>query len=177
VTARQRTWFRCVAGVVNVIPESNREGGTLNAQYGEYTEGDGERFNVNGNVGFGLGEDGFLNLSAEYSTSEITSRGGVRVDAGDVAAVVGNEVVPYNGLGQRWGDPDVEALKLFANTSIYFNENFELYGHASYMDSKTLGGFFYRAPVLPPQYGIAGRPTLIRDRNEDFLRTTRTPPW
>src|SRR6478609_6293484 len=37
------------------------------------------------------------------------------------------------------------------------------------MENETLGGFFYRAPVLPAQYGIGGRSTLIGDANHDFL--------
>jgi iron complex outermembrane receptor protein len=166
-----------IAGVINVILKNNNEGGELNAQYGEYTEGDGERFNVNGNIGLPLGEDGFFTISAEWSGSDITSRGQARPDAAAVADIVGAELVPYNGLGQRWGDPDVDALKIFLNSAIYFNENFEIYANASYMDSETRGGFFYRGPVLPAQYGIAGRPTLIRDLNGDFLPDNADPAF
>jgi iron complex outermembrane receptor protein len=86
-----------------------------------------------------------------------------------VASIVGASVTPYNGLGQRWGDPDIEALKFFLNTGIYFSDQFELYGHASYMDKETLGGFFYRGPVLPPEYMISARSTLMTDGNGDFL--------
>jgi iron complex outermembrane receptor protein len=158
-----------IAGVINVILKDDDEGGTINAQYGEYTEGDGERVNVNGNAGFGLGADGFVNVSFEYSTSDITSRGQARPDAADVADIVGADVTPYNGLGQRWGDPDVEASKLFVNVGKRFSDALEFYGHASYMDSETLGGFFYRGPVLPPEYMIAARSTLMTDSNGDFL--------
>ena len=45
----------------------------------------------------------------------------------------------------------------------------ELYGNASYMDNTTVGGFFYRGPVLPPEHMISGRSTLISDGNGDFL--------
>jgi iron complex outermembrane receptor protein len=158
-----------IAGVINVILKDDDHGGSINALYGEYTEGDGERVNLNGNAGFPLGDNGFINASFEYSTSDITSRGQARPDAAQVADIVGSDVTPYNGLGQRWGDPDVEALKFFVNTAIPFSERFELYGHASYQDSETLGGFFYRGPVLPPEYEIAARATLMVDSNGDFL--------
>jgi iron complex outermembrane receptor protein len=158
-----------IAGVINVILKDNNEGGSANAQYGEYTEGDGERFTVDGNIGLPLGQDGFVNVSAEYSSSEITSRGQARPDAAAVGDIVGDELVPYNGLGQRWGDPDVEVWKAFVNAGFSLTDSLELYGNASYMDSQTIGGFFYRGPVLPAQYMISGRSTLITDGNGDFL--------
>lgn len=158
-----------IAGVINVILKDASEGGTANAQYGEYTEGDGERFTVDGNIGLPLGSNGFLNLTAEYSTSDITSRGQARPDAAEVASIVGKDVTPYDGLGQRWGDPDVEVWKFFANAGIFVSDNVELYGNASYMDNQTIGGFFYRGPVLPPENMISGRSTLISDSNGDFL--------
>lgn len=158
-----------IAGVVNVILKDNSDGVTLNAQYGEYYEGDGERVNVNGNAGFALGDNGFLSVSAEYSTSDITSRGQARPDAAAVADIVGADVTPYNGLGQRWGDPDIEAMKLFLNAGIDVSDTVEVFGNVSYMDNETLGGFFYRGPVLPPEYEISARSTLMRDGNGDFL--------
>jgi iron complex outermembrane receptor protein len=158
-----------IAGVINVLLKDDDQGGSANAQYGEYTEGDGERFNFNVNAGFGLGDNGFINLSLEYDDSDITSRGQARPDAAQVASIVGTDVTPYNGLGQRWGDPDIKAWKFFLNTGIEINDNFELYGHASYMDKETLGGFFYRGPVLPPEYMISARSTLMTDNNGDFL--------
>jgi len=158
-----------IAGVINVILKDDDHGGTINAQYGEYTEGDGERVNVNGNFGLPIGADGFFNVSLEYATSDITSRGQARPDAAEVASIVGADVTPYNGLGQRWGDPDVEATKVFVNAGIPFSDRFDLYGHASYMDNETIGGFFYREPVLPPEFMIAARSTLMTDSNGDFL--------
>lgn len=158
-----------IAGVVNVILKDDAEGSSINAQYGEYTEGDGERVNFNANTGLPLGEDGFLNLSFEYSTSDITSRGQARPDAAAVAGIVGADVTPYNGLGQRWGDPDVEAKKFFANAGVSLGNSLELFGHASYMTSETLGGFFYRGPVLDPVHQISARSTLMADGNGDFL--------
>ncbi|GMR14467.1 MAG: TonB-dependent receptor [Gammaproteobacteria bacterium] len=158
-----------IAGVINVILKDDREGATINAQYGEYTEGDGERINFNANAGFSLGEDGFLNLSFEYTDSKLTSRGQARPDAAAVADIVGAGLVPYNGLGQRWGDPEVEAYKFFLNTGITFGNGGEWYANASYMDNTTTGGFFYRGPVLDPIHMISARSTLMQDNNGDFL--------
>ena len=158
-----------IAGVVNVILKDDRQGATVSAQYGEYSKGDGARLRVDADAGFPLGPAGFIHVSAERDTSDLTSRGTPRPDAAAIADIVGADKVPYNGFGQRWGDPDIDANKLFVNAGIHLTDDAELYGFGSYMDNSTLGGFFYRRPVLPAQYGISGRSTLIGDANGDFL--------
>lgn len=159
-----------IAGVINVIMKNAREGFDVTAQYGEYYEGDGERMTISGNAGFGLGENGFLNVTGEYSTSDITDRGNARPDAAAVGAFLGNSaLVPLNGLGQRWGDPDVEAVKIAVNAGYDISETVELYGFATYMDNETVSDFFYRTPVLDPAAGIGARSTLQIDNDGDFL--------
>ncbi|MGH1371369.1 MAG: TonB-dependent receptor plug domain-containing protein [Cellvibrionaceae bacterium] len=161
-----------IAGVVNLILNDSSEGFSISTQYGEYTEGDGERFTISGNAGFELTENGFLNVTVEHSTSDLTDRGTPRPDAASVADIVGAENVPYDGYGQRWGDPDVEATKFFVNAGIDLSDNVELYGNASYMDNETLSGFFYRTPVLPTaadNIAVPARSTLQTDANADGI--------
>jgi len=148
-----------IAGVINVILRDDPQGLRLNAQYGEFYEGDGENYTVGANLGLPLGAGGFVNLTLEYLSSEITSRGSARPDAAAVAAFLGNpSLVPFNGLGQRWGDPDVESTRFFLNSALPLGGGVELYGHASYVDQTTFSGFFYRAPFGVP--GVAPRNTL-----------------
>jgi iron complex outermembrane receptor protein len=145
-----------IAGVVNVILNDADDGFNVSAQYGEYDQdGDGQRTTVSANGGLSLFGNGFLNLTAEYADSDTTSRGVARPDAEIVAGIVGQSEVPYNGLGQRWGDPDIEAYKFFANAGYDVTDTFQLFGHASYMDEETEGGFVYRPPVLPGDGNIA----------------------
>jgi iron complex outermembrane receptor protein len=160
-----------IAGVVNVILNDADEGFNISAQYGEYSEGDGERMTISANGGLKIGSAGFLNLTAEYADSDLTSRGQARPDAAAVGDIVGNSLVPYNGLGQRWGDPEIESLKFVANTGFEFSEALELYGNATYMESETTGGFFYRGPVLPGDLNkdLAARTTLKIDGDGDGL--------
>jgi len=158
-----------IAGVVNVILDDSAEGGNVTLQHGQYTEGDGDRTKLGASAGWHFGSDGFMRVSFERDTSDLTSRGHARFDAADVADFVGADKVPYNGLGQRWGDPDVDQNKLFLNAGIPLGEHVELYGFGSYTANDTLSGFFYRTPVLPPAAGIHGRNTLIVDGNGDFL--------
>lgn len=158
-----------IAGVANILLKDSREGAGVSMQWGQYSQGDGNRLRIDADAGFPLGADGFLHVSAERETSDITSRGVPRPDAAAIAAIVGADNVPYNGYGQRWGDPDIRANKLLVNAGIPLANDVTLYGFGSYMGNKTLSGFFYRTPVLPPQYQINGRSTLIKDANGDFL--------
>ncbi len=158
-----------IAGVVNVILKDNAEGASFSVQSGEYFEGDGARTTWNGNAGFSLGGDGFLSASFEHSTSETTSRGVARPDAAFVATVVGPENTPLGGLGQRWGDPDVEISKLFVNLGKEVGDSSEFYSHVSWAENETISDFFYRGPVLDPQFMFNARTTLQQDADGDFL--------
>ncbi len=157
-----------IAGVVNVILKDDREGFSVLAQTGEYFDRDGARTMISANGGFGLGANGFLNASFEYSSSETTSRGQARPDAAAVAQIVGKEKVPFNGLGQRWGDPEVKIGKVFLNLGYEFSDAASFYSYASYVDNQTRSDFFYRRPVLDPQFRIRARETLQVDNNGDF---------
>ena len=158
-----------IAGVVNVILKDANEGISLSAQTGEYFEGDGTRTTIAANGGFSLGDNGFLNVTIESSTADTTSRGVQRADCQPVIDFVGEGVVPLDELCQRWGDPDVETLKVFLNAGIDINDSTEIYGHASFSDNDTISDFFYRHPVLDPAAGVNGRNTLIIDGDGDFL--------
>jgi iron complex outermembrane receptor protein len=152
-----------IAGVINVMLRNDTDGLELSGQYGKYGEGDGENLRVGANFGFALGDAGFLNAAAEYVSSDITSRGSPRPDAAAVAAVVGADRVPFDGFGQRWGDPDVQGVKVFVNGEIAPSETFAIHGYLSYADIENTSGFFYRAPVGVP--GVTPRATLFVDND------------
>jgi len=158
-----------IAGVINVILKDAAEGFTVSAQSGEYFEGDGSRTSIAANGGFRLGDSGFLNMTIESSTADITSRGVPHIDCPLVSAVVGIDVVPLKGLCQRWGDPDVETIKFFLNAGVDINDSVEFFTNISFYDNDTISDFFYRVPVLDPAEMIGGRSTLIVDVNEDFI--------
>ncbi len=159
-----------IAGVINVILKDNDEGFDISGQYGEYYEGDGERFTLSANLGLPLSDRGFVSLTGEVSESDLTTRGNARPDAAAVGAFLGNPaLVPLDGTGQRWGDPDVEELKFAVNAGIDLTETVELYGFATYQDKETVSDFFYRTPVLDPAAMIAARGTLQVDGDGDFL--------
>ncbi|OOG50361.1 TonB-dependent receptor [Rhodanobacter sp. C06] len=154
-----------IAGVVNVILKKEPKGATVSAEWGEYGKGDGDLRRYDADAGFPLGADGFVHVSAEHETTDPTSRGIPQGGAAAVAAVVGANQVPYDGLGQRWGDPQTKTNKLFVNAGLPLAGDVQLYGYGDFMDKKVLSSFFYRNPVLPAQYGISGRSTLVSYAN------------
>ncbi|GAA0888800.1 TonB-dependent receptor plug domain-containing protein [Rhodanobacter soli] len=158
-----------IAGVINVILKKAPKGATVSAEWGGYGKGDGDLRRYDADAGFPLGADGFVHVSAERETTDPTSRGIPQHNAAAVAAVVGANQVPYDGFGQRWGDPQTKANKLFVNAGLPLAGDVQLYGYGNFMDKKVLSSFFYRNPVLPPQYGIAGRSTLVSYANGSLV--------
>ncbi len=151
-----------IAGVVNIILREDT-GLQLTGQYGKTYEGDGANYRIAGNGGIALGDRGFVNLSVEYFDSSVTSRGSARPDAAAVAAAVGADKVPFNGLGQRWGDPDIKGVRSFLNAGYDVSDGIKLYTHGSYAKEDFFSGFFYRTP-----FGVAGvgpRGTLCQCTN------------
>ena len=68
------------------------------------------------------------------------------------APLVGQELVPFDGLGQRWGDPDGKGVRSFFNAEIPLNESVSLYGFGSYCRHRV------RLELLLPRAGRrAGR--------------------
>ena len=160
-----------IAGVINVILKDADSGLTFDTQYGQYGQGDGERFTIGANWGFAIGEGGYANLTGEYALSNTTSRGIVRGDAADVGAFLGEpNDIPLGGLGQRWGDPDTDSFKLAVNFGYGVGNSAEVFGFATYTSKDIESDFFYRRPNLPAAAGIALQtPQLAIDNDGDFV--------
>ncbi|MBF6025266.1 TonB-dependent receptor plug domain-containing protein [Lysobacter niastensis] len=150
-----------IAGVINVMLNDYSEGVRIDGQYGSTYEGDGDKWRTSINFGAPLSEDGFFNMTFEYFDSDHTSRGIPRADAAQVGAFVGNDLVPFEGLGQRWGDPDGKGLRSFLNGEYKINDSVSLYGFGSYAETEYESSFFYRTPVGVP--GVTPRNTLFVD--------------
>ena len=149
-----------IAGVLNFLPKDSREGGSLELNTGTYRAGDGDAYNVAGNVGLPLGEAGFANLSFEYGNADPTSRSVQRADAAAIAAA-GNTAI--EDPAQVWGDPTVEDdLKLFGNFGHLYANGLQLYGHANYAGRTSTQGFYFRNPNTRANiFSLDGGRTLL----------------
>ncbi len=115
-----------IAGVINIVLKKQTKETQLFFEAGQTREGDGEVLHGGLNTGFELGDDGYINLTAEYRDRGETNRAGpdtLRVSPsrvtqriGDADAtdahlwvngalgVGGGELYWFGGLSQRKGD-------------------------------------------------------------------------
>jgi iron complex outermembrane receptor protein len=114
-----------IAGVINFITKDAAEGGEFSLQYGEHYEGE-TSMKFGANVGFGLGDDGFINLSAEYIENDALIRGIQRsadvanlLAAGVDPALIGADA-PFGEapLLQTWGRPETSGFRFFMNSGV-----------------------------------------------------------
>ncbi|MFT6896639.1 MAG: iron complex outermembrane receptor protein [Paraglaciecola sp.] len=149
-----------IAGVINFVLKDNDEGGSFSLQGGQYYEGDGEQLTMTGNMGFALGDDGFVSVSAEYSDSNSTSRSEQYCESwwcltdpanpylSDPDFVAGLESANLGGedVVQPWGQPNNSGTRLFVNAGYEINDQMKFYAFGNYAQSEGDGSFYYRYP-------------------------------
>ena len=153
-----------IAGVMNFQLKEAASGGAVELNTGMYGAGDGEGFQVAGNVGLPIGAAGFANLSLEYGNSNPTDRAAPRSDA--IALVAAGNPHVRSEHPQVWGDPDIDDdLKVFGNFGYSLPAGVQLYAHTNYASKAVAQGFFFRNPNT--RLGVfsidSGRTLLIGD--------------
>ena len=152
-----------IAGVMNFMLKDDSQGGSVEIRSGAFSEGDGDAFSVAANVGMPLGENGFLNLSAEAGSTDPTNRSVQRDDAAALIAAGNTEV---RDPAQIWGSPEIEDdVKVWANYGYLLDSGQQFYGHANYVSKKVTGGFYFRNPNTRSAVfsGDGGQTLLIGD--------------
>lgn len=156
-----------IAGVINFVLKDNAEGGSISVNTGQYYEGDGSQVSITGNLGFALGDKGFVSVSGEYSDSGSTSRSEqycedwACVDPEALSGfdtsiegyteesfIAGLADANINGenVVQPWGQPNTSAARLFFNAGYEISESMNFYAFGNYSQSEGDGGFYYRYP-------------------------------
>lgn len=133
-----------IAGVMNFILRDDSEGATVEAKYGEFSDGDGQTYAISGNIGLPLTDSGFANFSFEYGEADPTDRSVQRNDAAALIAA-GNTAVA--NPAQIWGSPEItNEVKLWANLGLDMGGGSSAYMHANYAGKNVDGGFYFRNP-------------------------------
>ncbi|GHA05106.1 ligand-gated channel [Arenicella chitinivorans] len=147
-----------IAGVINFNLKNSDSEGSVEARYGQYTEGE-YQYTLAYNQGFAIG-DGFLNLTAEFSEAEATDRS---VQRSDAAGLIAAGYQGVNDPAQVWGSPEIDGdIKLWANFGTQLTESVELFGNANYNTKTVTGGFYYRNPTnRGGVYSADGGETLL----------------
>jgi iron complex outermembrane receptor protein len=140
-----------IAGVINFITKDASEGGEVQLQYGQHYDGE-DSIKFAANAGFGIGENGFINMSLEYIDNDALSRGIQRV--ADQASILARGV-PLSEIGadapfgdspllQTWGRPETSGYRFFLNSGFDISDTARLYARIGYSDTEGRYRFFYR---------------------------------
>ena len=134
-----------IAGVINFNLKDSASEGSFEVKYGQYSEGDGTTTIFAANKGFAIGDNGFINLTAEWGGADATDRSVQRADA---AALIAAGYQNVNNPAQVWGTPEVEDdYKIWANFGADIADNIEFFGNANTNSKTVTGGFYYRNPT------------------------------
>jgi iron complex outermembrane receptor protein len=137
-----------IAGVLNYGLRQD-QGIELVGRVGQFYAGDGESYQIAGNVGVG-GEWGFINVTAEYVDESQTSRGRTRPSAANFAQnfpALASQLPNYPLPVQIWGSSPMHGFKSVYNSAINVTDSSKIYVFANYAESKGNQSFNYRPSV------------------------------
>lgn len=133
-----------IAGVMNFKMKSTPGQGTVTVSGGQYSAGDGEQVAVQLTQGFALGNNGSLQLSAEYQQQRPTDRSVQRQDAQQLLDA-GNDAI--KSPAQMWGSAAMDRdSKLAANLALPVTDSHELYAFILGTSRDMEGEFYFRNP-------------------------------
>ncbi|MCF2910727.1 TonB-dependent receptor [Pseudoalteromonas sp. DL2-H2.2] len=167
-----------IAGVINIVLNDADEGGNLSVTYGEYdtqmagsaqllrtyedAEGnlafdkgadrelnDGGTTTVSGNIGFELGDKGFINVAAELRNKQPTNRSGIderEQYARDENGKLDPREFTAERYNHRFGKADIEDFALFYNAGYALASDLDLYSFGSFSSRDGNSGGFFRRP-------------------------------
>ena len=108
---------------------------------------DGENYTLSGNWGLELGNNGFVNLSGEYSHANRTNRGGY--DDGDTYPKNEDGTFDLREIDADrdrfyYGLPETESYTVLGNAGYTFDNGIEAYSTVTFQDKDSISGAFYR---------------------------------
>jgi iron complex outermembrane receptor protein len=146
-----------IAGVINIVLKDAAEGGEATLSFGQNRTDfkptgkrvtDGDTFFVSTNAGFGIGQDGFLNLTAEYRDRDQTLRSGLdRIP--DFEAQTPTNLALRGTQTHKAGDGPTKDFNLMYNSAFGVGDTTEFYSFGSYSHRQGEGANFFRYPDPP----------------------------
>ena len=127
-----------VAGVINVILNKSAEGGQISVSHGQnFDRQDGKFVNVDADIGFALGENGFANLSYSYMDRGASNRAVPIADSVRLYPLVNGQPDPREKTIDRlvttnYGQMPQESNVFGLNAEYRLNPDVELYGFGTY---------------------------------------------
>ncbi|GLQ19438.1 TonB-dependent receptor plug domain-containing protein [Algimonas porphyrae] len=158
-----------IAGVINFVLKDAPHGGLIEAKYGSTYAGDGDEYRLSGNLGLPLGNQGFVNISAEYGEVDPTSRSIPHFDTGQLSAAGYAPATDFttitggfsDDVAQYWGRSQIDDdFKLFVNSGLDLSDLTRVYLFGNYAERTVSNGFFYRGPTGFNASGIYEGPSV-----------------
>ncbi|WP_449467509.1 TonB-dependent receptor plug domain-containing protein [Stenotrophomonas humi] len=132
-----------IAGVINIVLKGSGSGGSLAVDYGQYSAGDGNKYQLSGDTGISFADGrGSLHVAGQISQQDESNRAGpyqgTTPDTGNFPAIGEKTFVV--------GDPRVDATAASANLSFDFSDNVTGYANALLSNRDITSFAFYRSP-------------------------------
>ncbi|HWU03841.1 MAG TPA: TonB-dependent receptor [Novosphingobium sp.] len=120
-----------IAGVVNIILKDADHGGTFNVTGGQNYENGGSSISTALNMGFKLGEKGFVNVTGEYKFHDFTQHGTCdrRYFSSSCSLLSSTSAIDAAGLKANAGYPNVNTINGDARYTLYnlsFNAGYDI---------------------------------------------------
>ena len=142
-----------VAGVMNFVLRDAPEGGTVEASWGQYYQGDGDSVNTAANIGVPLTDAGFANFSFEFTNSDSTDRSYEL----DIEKPLRDAGLPVKHRAMVWGAPDVPYdYKFFGNFGLDLGDHHHAYAFGNWAEREILDSWYFRGPHPSAPTGTTG---------------------
>ncbi|WP_428624443.1 TonB-dependent receptor plug domain-containing protein [Sedimenticola sp.] len=142
-----------IAGVINIVLKDDNSGFSGGGRLGQYYAGDGEDYQLAFNTGFAVGDNGFINVSAEYVNGGPTSRGTQRPGALQLSQERPDLNIP--DPVQDWGKTEMDVKRLFVNSAFDIGDS-EVYFFGNYGVGDGTQNFNYRQPFDTANFNRTG---------------------
>ena len=132
-----------IAGVVNIVLKGSGKGGSLAVDYGQYSAGDGNKYQLSGDTGVSFGDGrGSVHFAGQISQQDESNRAGPYQGT---TPNTGN----FPSIGEKTfvvGDPRVDATAASVNASFNFSDSISAYASALLSNRDITSFAFYRSP-------------------------------
>ena len=132
-----------IAGVVNIVLKGSGKGGSLAVDYGQYSAGDGNKYQLSGDTGVSFADGrGSVHFAGLVSQQDESNRAGPYQGT---TPNTGN----FPSIGEKTfvvGDPRVDATAASVNASFNFSDNISAYASALLSNRDITSFAFYRSP-------------------------------
>jgi iron complex outermembrane receptor protein len=132
-----------IAGVINIVLKGGSEHGDLDMQLGQYSAGDGFGWIGGGDIGFKLGDAGWVRFAAQADSSNQTNR----ATPYDPLPGTNTNGQAIGVVSQRFGEPQIDEGKFSLNSEYKLSDSATLYAFADVSNRNSTSNGFYRQPL------------------------------